>query len=279
MVSCASSNKRLSQKIDLTPTTALRATATIAAYYPAAIMSSLMATKWLYIDTDGGDPWVLPIWSAVNDSIAAKKVNTITKEESELGLHISTRLDLLPYVVSRINDEVAKIYEAISDFGDEYVSTEGHQGYAMPFRDKRDLVHILLADIDALLFETNSVCELMTAFFEKLYNHVGISLTKNEAGLRIKKIIESKGFDTKWFQDLDNHRNFFIHEGAPYLAIDVSNGRKEYDLLFMKENLKSFKDSSKFVRLSELNKIVQGFISARHTLQQHLIELFQKAGS
>jgi hypothetical protein len=245
----------------------------------AFVMSSLMVTKWLHIDTDVGDPWVLPIWSAVNDAIAAKKVGPITKEESELGLHISTRLDILPYVVSRINDTVAKIYEAISDFGDEHVFTEGHQGYAMPFRNKRDLVHILLADIDALLFETNSVCELMTAFFEKLYKHVGINLKKNEAGLRIKKIIESKGFDTKWFQNLDNHRNFFIHEVAPYVAIDVSKGRKEYDLLIMKENLKSFKDSSKFVRLSELNKMVQGFISARHTLQQHLIELIQKAGS
>jgi hypothetical protein len=125
----------------------------------------------------------------------------------------------------------------------------------MPFRDKRDLVH------------------------EKLYNHVGISLTKDEAGLRIKKIIESKGHDTKWFQDLDSHRNFFIHEGAPYFAIDVSRGRQNYDLLIMKENLKTFKDYSKFVRLSELNAIVQGFISARHTLQQHLIELFQKVGS
>lgn len=97
--------------------------------------------------------------------------------------------------------------------------------------------------------------------------------------MRIKKIIESKGFDTKWFQDLDSHRNFFIHEGAPYVAVDVSKGRNEYDLLFMKENLKSFKDSSKFVRLSELDKIIQGFISARHTLQQHLVEFIQKIGS
>jgi hypothetical protein len=238
-----------------------------------------MVTKWLHIDIDVGDPWVLPIWSAVNDAIAAKKIGLITKEESELGLHISTRLDILPYVVSRISTAVIEIYKAISGHGEEYVFTEGHQGYAMPFRDKRDLVHILLADIDALLFETNSVCELMTTFFEKLYKHMGILLKKNEAGLRIKKILESKGYDTKWFQDLDSHRNFFIHEGAPYFAIDVSKGREDYDLLIMKENLKSFKDCAKFMRLSELNGIVKGFISARHTLQQHLVELFQKVGS
>jgi hypothetical protein len=119
----------------------------------------------------------------------------------------------------------------------------------------------------------------MTTFFEIIYKHVGYKLNKKEAGLRIKKIIESKGLDTKWFQDLDDQRNFFIHEGAPYFAIDVSKGPKKYDLLIMKENLKSFNDNSKFVRLSKLNEIVQGFLSARLTLQQHLIELIQKVDS
>ncbi len=238
-----------------------------------------MVTKWLHIDTDVGDPWVLPIWSAVNDAVREKGIASIPKETRELGLHISTRLDMLPHVVSRINSEVIQIYKVASKYGDENIFTETRQGYALPFRDKMDLVHFLLADIDALLFEFNSVCELMTMFFEKLYSHVGINLKNGEAGLRIKTILESKGHDTRWFQDLDSNRNFFIHEGAPYFAIDISGGPDNYDLLIMKENLKSFKDSSKFIRLSDLNKIVRGFVSARYTIQKHLIELFGKAGS
>ena len=59
-----------------------------------------MEMQWLHIDTDVGDTWVLPIWSAVNNAIRSKRVAPLTKEMSELGLHISTRLDILPIVVS-----------------------------------------------------------------------------------------------------------------------------------------------------------------------------------
>lgn len=125
-----------------------------------------MVTRWLHIDTGVGDSWVLPIWSALHELIVASKVGSITKEMSELGLHVSTRLDILPHVVSRINKTVAKICKIVSGFDDEYVFTQRHQGYAIPFQNNRYLVYILQADIDALLFETNSVCELMTSFFE-----------------------------------------------------------------------------------------------------------------
>ena len=238
-----------------------------------------MEMQWLHIDTDVGDTWVLPIWSAVNNAIRSKRVAPLTKEMSELGLHISTRLDILPIVVSRINSEVDQLYKAASNHSEEHIFTREAEGYALPMREKRDLVHYLLADIDALLFETNSVCELMATFFERLYSHAGIKLKKAEVGPKIRSIIESEGQDSKWFQELDTHRNFFIHEGAPYLAIDVSLGSNKYDLLIMKENLRIFEDSSKFVRLSELNNIVKGFILARHTIQQHLVGLFQKVGS
>ena len=212
-------------------------------------MNRKMEMKWLHIDTDVGDPWVLPIWSAVNNATKSKPLAPLTKDMRELGLHISTRLDILPFVVSRINSEVHQIYKAASNYGEEHIFTKEAEGYALPMREKRDLVHFLLADIDALLFETNSVCELMTNFFERLYSHAGINLRKGEAGLKIRNILESEGHDSKWFQDLDSHRNFFIHEGAPYFAIDVSLGPNKYDLLIMKENLKIFEDSSKFVRL------------------------------
>jgi len=235
-----------------------------------------MVTEWLHIDTDVGDPWVLPIWSAVNDAIKQKRIDPLPEKTRKLGPYISIRLDMLPHIVSRINSEVEQIYKVAIDHGNDYVFTKTREGYALPMHEKRELVHFLLADIDALLFETNSVCELMKIFFEKLYSHIGI---KVQAGPEIKKILESKGHDSKWFQDLDCHRNFFIHEGAPYLAIDISLSPNNYDLLIMKENLKTFEDSSKFIRLSELNNIVQGFISAKHAIQKHLIEFFRKVNS
>jgi hypothetical protein len=239
-----------------------------------------MEMKWLHIDTDVGDNWILPIWSAVNKAIESNLVPTLTEDMRELGLHISTRLDILPFVVSRLNSEVEQIYKSVSNYGEEFIFTKNKDdAYAFPMSEKREIVLYLLADIDALLFETNSVCELMTKFFESLYSHAGINLEKSKVGLKIRDIIESEGHDSKWFQNLDSHRNFFIHEGAPYLAIDVSFGPNKYDLLIMKENLNIFEDSSKFFRLSELNNIVQGFVLARHTIQKHLIDIFHRLSS
>jgi len=230
-----------------------------------------MISKWLHIDTGVGDPWILPIWAAVNK---AEISTPLSQETRELGIYISTRLDILPHIASRINKEVAQLYKIISNYDEKYVFTESQKGYAFPMHEHLELVHFLLTDIDSILFEVNSVCELMTRFFEKLYSHVGIPLGKGKAGLKIKNVIESEGLDSQWFQDLDSHRNFFIHEGAPYLAIDVSHGSTQYDLLIMKENIKFFKDTSKFFKLSELNTIVQGFVAAKPVMQKHLIELF-----
>ena len=68
-----------------------------------------MPEKWIHINTKVCDPWILPIWSAVNDAESKVKSKPISKEiKSQLGLSISTRLDMLPRIVHRINEEVAK---------------------------------------------------------------------------------------------------------------------------------------------------------------------------
>lgn len=72
----------------------------------------------------------------------------------------------------------------------------------------------------------------------------------------------------------DRLRNFFIHEAAPYIAIDISGGSNKYELQIMKENLKIFENKEKFITLSELIEIVQGFIKAKPFIQDDLVDLF-----
>ncbi len=70
-----------------------------------------MPKKWIHINDSVGDPWILPIWSAVNSAVSSNKVSPIPKEiASQFGLSISTRLDMLPRVVKRINSEVLEVY-------------------------------------------------------------------------------------------------------------------------------------------------------------------------
>jgi hypothetical protein len=62
-----------------------------------------MITRWLHITELGGDPWVLPIWNAANEAVKAGRVMPLPADVYRLGLHVSTRLNILPGVVQRVN--------------------------------------------------------------------------------------------------------------------------------------------------------------------------------
>ena len=234
-----------------------------------------MPEKWIHINTSVGDPWILPIWGAVNDAVSSRKVTPLPKEvSSQLGLSISTRLDMLPRIVNRINDEVNKVYKATKTHGPEHVFTLEKEGYV--FDIDENLKFNFLIDIDSLLFELNSVCELMTSLFYVLYANMCKKIKKKDVGLSIKRIIEASGNSSEWFQELDSQRNFFMHETAPYFAVDISKGLGKYDLLIMRENIKVFNDHSKFIKMSEINSVVQGFALAKPVIQRHLIELYRQ---
>ena len=233
-----------------------------------------MPDKWIHINTFVGDPWILKIWNAVNDAVSSGNASPIPKEiTSQLGLSISTRLDMLPRIVNRINDELQKVYTATKTHQKEHVFTLQKEGDVFNLDD--NLKFNLLIDIDSLLFELNSVCELMTSLIFVLYEYIGKPIKKKEVGLTIKKIIEEAGNSSDWFQELDKQRNFFMHEAAPYFAVDISKGPGKYDLLIMRENIKFFDDHSKFIKLSEINSVVEGFALAKPIIQRHLIELYQ----
>ncbi len=231
-----------------------------------------MISKWIHLEQIGGDQWVLPVWAAVNEGVQAARVAPITPALGELGLHVSTRLNMLICIVRRVNEGVYTLYRAAGECGLENESTPKTEGVALRVAD--NLKYSLLADLDSLLFELNAVCELMTTLFEKLHVHAKKQMPKKTAGASIRHVLEQAGEDPSWFVQLDTHRNFFMHEGTPYVAIDTSNAPTNYDLLIMKQNLKSFDDPNKFMRLSDMNHIVEGFRQSRRVTQEHLRRLF-----
>lgn len=231
-----------------------------------------MVTKWLHLSELGGDPWVLPIWGAANEAIKAKRVRRLPDACYRLGLHISTRLNILPRLVGRVNEGTSHLLGAAKGHCPEHVFTASAEGFAFPVDN--DLKYCLLADIDALLFELNSACELMMEFFSLLNFHVGCPIAKGQIGTAIRHALGGRPEDAAWFQSLDKHRNFFIHAGAPYLAVDISAAPNAYDLLIMRKNIKRFTTPKQYVALSEINSIVQGFIDAKAKLQKYLVALF-----
>jgi len=226
-------------------------------------------SKWSLFQDVGGDPWVLPIWTAIHN--AGNRGILLDRDENmgNLALHVSTRLYMLPIIIERINLECRELYKIVRNRQNgKYVFTKTQEGRAL--KVDRDLLFKLLVDIDSFLFESNSCCDLMKEFIKDVYECAGNMLDDKEVNNLIRTLITNNGGNPNWFVELDNHRNFFIHEGAPYIAVDLSN-ESQYEILIMKENIKVFDDEKKYVRLSQLIQISKGFIQAKGFIQQHLI--------
>ena len=196
-------------------------------------MKSINITKWLHFTELGGDPWVLPIWAAVNDAVKVNKIRPVPDKANELGYHISIRLNMLPRIINRINAGCKELYPMIRNAEPKYEFSPKKEGYGL--RIDYTLKYNLIIDVDALLFELNACCDFMKEFLTILYNHTGNPINIDNAGLAIKKILEAEGLNIDWFVALDRHRNFFMHEGTATLAVDISEAPQKYDLIVMSE--------------------------------------------
>lgn len=233
----------------------------------------MSVTKWLQVEYLSADPWVLPIWTGVNQAAQGGKVGALPDELAQLGLHISTRLGMIESIIQRVNAGARRLEELIATREPYHEFTAPDNGYVFPL--PADFKYTFLVDLDALLFEVNSCCELMGRLFEGVYKHAGKVLPLTPVGKTIRQVLEAAGQDAAWFVNLAGHRHFFIHEGAPYFAVDLSRADTgHYDLLIMRRNLRSFDDTSQFLRYSELRKIVAGFHNAKLPVQEHLAGLF-----
>jgi len=63
----------------------------------------IMVTKWLHVTMPRENTWVLPIWTIIDHAIKKGICSEPNKISRELGIHISTRLNMLPVVSQRIN--------------------------------------------------------------------------------------------------------------------------------------------------------------------------------
>ena len=114
----------------------------------------------------------------------------------------------------------------------------------------------------------------MLSFIRLNYKYIGIKYKPKTEGLILKTILKNASLPTNWFVNLDTQRNYFMHNGSPYIAIDASNAPNSYELLIMKENIKDFQNKEKYLTLSDLSDIVNNFNKAKMVLAKHLIEKY-----
>ncbi|WP_133650847.1 hypothetical protein [Paraburkholderia flava] len=238
-------------------------------------------TQWVHLTEMQYDQWVLPIYTAWHRAAQEKrttdKMQVVTGQGmpiTELGLHISTRLTLLPYIGHRLGQDLAALWNAVAaDLTADHRNTPDKEAFALPIDNDRK--YLVIADLHSILFELNACIDAMKDFMHAVHKHVGLPITTTERIRIINSWMNMKGIDHGWFSQLDSARNFVAHQGAFYLAFDTSS--TQWDLLMVKQDIKVFDDPETYVRFSDVEKIMTGFSACRIAMQTHLVALLDDA--
>lgn len=230
--------------------------------------------KWVHVTELGGDPWALPIIAAIHDAEKRQKIKPLEEDFYELPWSISIKLNMIPRIITRINEErFSLLKEVEAKLKPEYIFADGCTGRTINVED--NLKYKLLCDISSFFFEVNSCAELIKEFTFRLLNSSGKEIEEKDVINYIKNIIKERGEDIKWFKDLDKSRNFFLHKGAPYVAVDVSDPECS-EIFVIKRNRQEFRDKNSYIPIDTFRRIAVGFKEAKIIIQAHLIDYLEK---
>lgn len=155
---------------------------------------------------------------------------------------------------------------------------------------------VLLA-VDSFLFEFRAYLELLARFVYGVLTSIGnpppalhslpgrerLRVTDKNGRLRthdfLRYLCAQLSVSEGWYSFLAEHRNFFTHRAAPYIAVEDRGIRPpEYDFLIMRVNIADFTkaDPADYFRLSECAAIVDGVRRLAYKTQQFLVEALEK---
>lgn len=216
-----------------------------------------------YISTHGRDGWSYGVWNAFNNAEKRNKKYKLKKlREKEFGntiLAISFKLEFSPFIIKRINKEKGRLAPYI------YNRNRDNDKYSLDVPN--EIKYPLLVDIDSLIFELRSCCELMEKAAKKLSRYL-----KNvfKINLSVAELPQKQWLSANWYKRLNEIRKDIFHHSTPYLDIDISN-EQQYDLLFPTEHMNDYSTKTKFFRLSEIIKIYDGFKQDSTYLEKYMI--------
>ena len=237
-------------------------------------MTHMKIEKWIHINYEETDKWLFPIFNELRTSLRLKDDENLDQYFIKLSYHISTRLETLPIICERLNDGFNSIMDICKEKIEHInISSKNENGYVLEIDEK--VKYSMILDIDSFLFEINSCLELIKKLIKKIYSLVDHKIDNIDE--EVKQLLIKKGQDIEWYRLLDSERNFFIHEGTPFFAIDYTNHTiGQYDILIMKDNIHSFDQKKKYYRLSEFSKILNGFHKSKNIIADYLMLVCKK---
>lgn len=238
------------------------------------------------------------VWTALrrgqeNGKVSKSAAIKLVAHLGNAAIHLAIRDYVLRAAVKQLKESLAVLVDLIPDPW----SIPQRHGYRVvgnaQIYAERD--RALLA-FDSALFEFRSYLELLATFMYKFLLGIGkppTSKVRHSSGEELEVVDKRGKLNTHnflrhlcdevscpedWYVFLRRHRNFFAHNGAPYIAIeDRPVSPPDFEFLIMRTNIHNFEDADPgdYFRLSEFQAVVDGVKRLARAAQEKLVILLE----
>ena len=238
-----------------------------------------MIRDYFWIDYAPGDQWVLSIMSRVQHSGSSILQERWKKSAQspliELPLALATKFELMRVTIERLN---AHIRDLSRDFDERPDEVKRFIAARAAYRSQNPrLAFEIVADLDAWIFEFRSTYEILYAFVKEFSSRILDRKVNDEKVL--KAILQAKGYHTDWIDFLNDERNCFIHQTAPWFAIEVTGGTPQYEIVILRRNVHDLEHTKNYVRIEKYRAVHKGFFEALQALHDWIFQEIEKVES
>lgn len=184
---------------------------------------------------------------------------------SRRGLSLATKLEMLQLAARRVDERVVQLIQAVGN--EEHMERCVATKKAAVVHD-RSLPFQLLLDVDSFIFESRSAYEIVGKFIREFFGHM---LAQQVSQQDVIDMLQSKGIETRWIDELETSRNRLIHEDAPWIALRRYQNQRNWQLLVLPHAKKDV-ESPDTLDVDALRGIFSGFVSALAGIEAWLLE-------
>ena len=151
----------------------------------------------------------------------------------DLGVSVSIKAVMLKRIAGRIDDALAGLRAELRDNEAEVLArADGDRAH----RIEKDFLDLdVLIDLDAFIFESHSFLELLIDFLRIFYNNFLFEQFPVRTVRNLPEMLTSDDLDGTWVATLDKARSMFIHDEAPWLAVELRDGGIErWDIVVLR---------------------------------------------
>ena len=186
---------------------------------------------------------------------------------SELGLAVSSKIQIVGVSAGRVDTVVSLIATEIQERRVEVLALMNSDA-AIQIRQEGVLFEAIL-DIEAFLFEMHSTLEIAETFVKIFRKFILGDPQGRKEGLRER--FTDLGIEQSWFDSLNRARNLFVHQTAPWLALDIQSADPyRFDLVLLKKNV-VVPTSEDYFHFEECRGMYRGYFSAMERLHEWLL--------